>query len=293
MKVFKYDILDDLEARQCNAIESLTEEKEIGITAHDFYESLMPYKQEAELFLVQIRYNNIDIENTIDMFRIVANCFFAECLGVQCVNGLYNSEYNFNRKNFSELYAEANEAETVLDNNSIISFGTHILFKIAVRKSSYSLTTKREIVNLLNFLSSIYSISIQNDNSTVTVVDYGLADSSPHKISFNAHRLYNLKRHTRLNMALIMYPFMTIYGLAQEMYTYFGLKANPDVISEIIQKWWNKYSHSKQEIYTYKELENFTITYKKNKIMANSFYGAAGVQLFDPTKIFTLTISET
>ena len=77
MQTLSYDILDDLEARQCNAIERLAEEKEIDATAHDFYESLMPYKQEAELFLVQIRYNNINIEDAIDMFRMVANRFFA------------------------------------------------------------------------------------------------------------------------------------------------------------------------------------------------------------------------
>ena len=293
MQTLSYDILDDLEARQCNAIEKLTKEKEIDTSAHDFYESLVLYKQEAELFLVQIRYNNIDIENAIDMFRMVANRFFAECLGVQCVNSLYDLEHIFNRKNFSELYAEANEAEIVLDNNSIISFGTHILFKIAVRKSSHSLTTKREIVNLLNFLSSVYSISIQNDNSTVMIVDYELADILPHKISFNAEQLYSLK-HNHLKMTPLEYPprFLKMYRLSQEIYVYLGVKVNADIISEIIQKWWNKYAYIK-EIYTYEELENFTITYKKNRIMANSFYGAAGAKVFDPTKIFTLTVSET
>ena len=150
MQTLSYDILDDLEVRQCNAIEKLTEEKEIGTTAHDFYESLVPYKQEAELFLVQIHYNNINIEDTIDMFRMVANRLFAECLNVQCVNSLYDLNNIVNRKKFPELYQEANEEEMVLDNNSIISFGTHILFKIAVRKYS-NLSTKREIVNLLNF----------------------------------------------------------------------------------------------------------------------------------------------
>ena len=291
MQTLSYDILDDLEVRQCNAIEKLTEEKEIGTTAHDFYESLMPYKQEAELFLVQIRYNNINIEDTIDMFRMVANRFFAECLNVQCVNSLYDLENIFNRKNFSELYAEANEAEIVLDNNSIISFGTHILFKIAVRKYS-NLSTKREIVNLLNFLSSIYSISIQNDNSTVMVVDYELADSLPHKISFNAEQLYSLK-HNHLKMTPLEYPprFVTIYRFAQEIYTYLGVKANADVISEIIQKWWNKYAYTKiEEISTYKELEDFANTFKKNKILRNSFYGS---QVLDPTRVFVLKTNET
>ena len=289
-----YDILDDLEARQCNALEKLTEEKGINTTAHDFYESLVPYKQEAELFLVQIRYNNIDIENTTDMFRMVANRFFAECLDVQCVNSLYDLNNIANRKKFPELYQEANEAETVLDNNSIISFGTHILFKIAVRKYS-NLSTKREIVNLLNFLSSIYSISIQNDNSTVMVVDYELADSLPHKISFNVEQLYSLK-HNHLEMPPLEYPprFLKMYQLSQEIYAYLKVKVNADIISEIIQKWWNKYAHTKQEIYTYKELENFAITYKKhNKLMANSFYGAAGVKVFDPTKMLLLKADET
>ena len=266
MQTLSYDILDDLEVRQCNAIEKLTEEKEIDGTAHDFYESLMPYKQEAELFLVQIRYNNINIEDTIDMFRMVANRFFAECLSVQCVNSLYDLENIFNRKNFSELYAEANEAEIVLDNNSIISFGTHILFKIAVRKYS-NLSTKQEIVNLLNFLSSIYSISIQNDNSTVMVVDYELADSLPHKISFNVEQLYNLK-HDHLKMTSLEYPprFVTIYQLAQEIYAYLKVKVNADIISEIIQKWWNKYAYTKiEEISTYKELEDFANTFLRRK----------------------------
>jgi hypothetical protein len=287
-----YDILDDLEARQCNAIEKLTEEKEIDTSAHDFYESLVPYKKDAELFLVQIRYNNINIEDTIDMFRMVANRFFAECLNVQCVNSLYDLNNIVNRKKFPELYQEANEAEMVLDNNSIISFGTHILFKIAVRKYS-NLSTKREIVNLLNFLSSIYSISIQNDNSTVMVVDYELVDVLPHQISFNAEQLYSLK-HNHLKMTPLEYPprFVKLYRLAQEMYIYLKVKVDADIISEIIQKWWNKYAYIK-EIYTYEELENFTITYKKNRIMANSFYGAAGAKVFDPTKIFTLTVSET
>lgn len=63
MQTLSCDILDDLDVRQCNAIERLTEEKEIVAIAHDFYESLVPYKQEAELFLVQIRYNNINISN--------------------------------------------------------------------------------------------------------------------------------------------------------------------------------------------------------------------------------------
>lgn len=289
----KYDILDDLEVRQCNAIERLSEEKEIDAAAHDFYESLVPYKQEAELFLVQIRYNNINIEDTNDMFRMVANRFFAECLSVQCVNSLYDLENIFNRKNFSELYAEANEAEIVLDNNSIISFGTHILFKIAVRKSSHPLTTKREIVNLLNFLSSVYSISIQNGNSTVMVVDYELADSLPHKISFNARQLYELKHPILLNMTPIEYPprFVTIYQLAQDAYVYLGVKANADVISEIIQKWWNKYAYTKiEEIYTYKELEDFTNTFKNDKILRNSFYGS---QVLDPTRVFVLKTNET
>jgi hypothetical protein len=83
-----------------------------------------------------------------------------------------------------------------------------------------------------------------------------------------------------------------LYRLAQEMYIYLKVKVDADIISEIIQKWWNKYAYIK-EIYTYKELENFTITYKENRIMANSFYGAAGAKVFDPTKIFTLTVSET
>ena len=291
MQTLSYDILDDLEVRQCNAIEKLTEEKEIGTTAHDFYESLVPYKQEAELFLVQIRYNNINIEDTIDMFRMIANRFFAECLNVQCVNSLYDLENIFNRKNFSELYAEANEAEIVLDNNSIISFGTHILFKIAVRKYS-NLSTKQEIVNLLNFLSSVYSISIQNDNSTVMVVDYELADSSSHKISFNAEQLYNLK-HNHLKMTPLEYPprFVTIYRFAQEIYTYLEVKANADVISEIIQKWYNKYAYTKiEEIYTYKELEDFTNTFKKDKSLRNSFYSS---QVLDPTRVFVLKTNET
>ena len=292
MQTLSYDILDDLEVRQCNAIEKLTEEKEIGTTAHDFYDSLVSYKQEAELFLVQIRYNNINIEDTIDMFRMVANRFFAECLSVQCVNSLYDLENIFKRKNFSELYAEANEAEIVLDNNSIISFGTYILFKIAVRKYS-DLSTKREIVNLLNFLSSIYSISIQNDNSTVMVVDYELADSLPHKISFNAEQLYSLK-HNHLKMTPLEYPprFVTIYRFAQEIYTYLGVKANADVISEIIQKWWNKYAYTKiEEIYTYKELEHVANTFKKEaKILRNSFYGS---QVLDPTRVFVLKTNET
>lgn len=288
-----YDILDDLEARQCNAIKRLTEEKEIDTSAHDFYESLVPYKQEAELFLVQIRYNNIDIENTIDMFRMVANRFFAECLSVQCVNSLYDLDNIATRKKFQELYQEANEAEMVLDNNSIISFGTHILFKIAVRKYT-NLSTKREIVNLLNFLSSVCGISKQNDNSTVMVVDYELVDDLPHQISFNAEQLYDLK-HNHLNMMPLEYPprFVKLYRLAQEMYVYLKVKVDADIISEIIQKWWNKYAYTKQEIYTYKDLKNFAITYKKNKIMANTFYGAAGSKVFDPTKIFTLTVSET
>ena len=293
MQTLSYDILDDLEVRQCNAIERLVEEKEIGTTAHDFYESLVPYKQEAELFLVQIRYNNINIEDTIDMFRMVANRFFAECLNVQCVNSLYDLENIFNRKNFSELYAEANEAEIVLDNNSIISFGTHILFKIAVRKSSHPLMIKREIVNLLNFLSSVYSISIQNDNSTVMVVDYELADSLPHKISFNAEQLYNLK-HNHLKMTPLEYPprFVTIYRFAQDAYVYLGVKANADVISEIIQKWWNKYAYTKfEEIYTYKELEHVANTFKEEaKILRNSFYGS---QILDPTRVFVLKTNET
>ena len=287
----KYDILDNLDARQCNAIERLAEEKEIDATAHDFYESLVPYKQEAELFLVQIRYNNINIEDTIDMFRMVANRFFAECLNVQCVNSLYDLENIFNRKNFSELYAEANEAEIVLDNNSIISFGTHILFKIAVRKYS-NLSTRREIINLLNFLSSIYSISIQDDNSTVMVVDYELADSLPHKISFNVEQLYSLKNN-HLKMTPLEYPprFVTIYRFAQEIYTYLGVKANADVISEIIQKWWNKYAYTKiEEIYTYKELEHVANTFKKEaKILRNSFYGS---QVLDPTRVFVLKTNE-
>lgn len=287
-----YDILDDLESRQCNAIEKLTEEKEIDTSAHDFYESLVPYKQEAELFLVQIRYNNIDIENTIDMFRMVANRFFSECLGVQCVNSLYDLNNIANRKKFPELYQEANEAEMVLDNNSIISFGTHILFKIAVRKYT-NLSTKREIVNLLNFLSSVCGISKQNDNSTVMVVDYELVDDLPHQISFNAEQLYDLK-HNHLNMMPLEYPprFVKLYRLAQEMYIYLKVKVDADIISEIIQRWWNKYSHSKQEIYTYKDLEDFTITYKNNKKIANSFYGAAGAQIFDTTRIFTLKVDE-
>ena len=292
MQTLSYDILDDLEVRQCNAIEKLTEEKEIGTTAHDFYESLVPYKQEAELFLVQIRYNNINIEDTIDMFRMVANRFFAECLNVQCVNSLYDLENIFNRKNFSELYAEANEAEIVLDNNSIISFGTHILFKIAVRKSSHPLTTKREIVNLLNFLSSVYSISIQNANSTVMIVNYKLADSSSHKISFNAEQLYNLK-HNHLKMTPLEYPprFVTIYQLVQDAYVYLGVKVNADVISEIIQKWYNKYAYTKiEEIYTYKELEDFCNIFKKDKILRNSFYGS---QVLDPTRVFVLNANET
>ena len=291
MQTISYDILDDLEVRQCNAIEKLTEEKEIGTTAHDFYESLVPYKQEAELFLVQIRYNNINIEDTIDMFRMVANRFFAECLNVQCVNSLYDLENIFNRKNFSELYAEANEAEIVLDNNSIISFGTHILFKIAVRKYS-DLSTKREIVNLLNFLSSIYSISIQNDNSTVMIVDYELADSLPHKISFNARQLYELK-HNHLKMTPLEYPprFVTIYRLAQEIYAYLKVKVNADIISEFIQKWLDKYEYTKiEKIYTYKELEDFTNAFKKDKILRNSFYGS---QVLDPTRVFVLKTNET
>ena len=292
MQTLSYDILDDLEVRQCNAIEKLTEEKEIGTTPHDFYDSLVPYKQEAELFLVQIRYNNINIEDTIDMFRMVANRFFAECLNVQCVNSLYDLNNIAKRKNFSELYAEANEAEIVLDNNSIISFGTHILFKIAVRKSSHPLTTKREIVNLLNFLSSVYSISIENGNSTVMIVNYKLADSSSHKISFNAEQLYNLK-HNHLKMTPLEYPLrvVTIYRFAQEIYTYLGVKANADVISEIIQKWWNKYAYTKiEEISTYKELEDFANTLKKNKILRNSFYGS---QVLDPTRVFVLKTNET
>ena len=272
MQTLSCDILDDLNARQCNAIERLTEEKEIVATAHDFYESLVPYKQEAELFLVQIRYNNINIEDTIDIFRMIANRFFAECLNVQCVNSFYDLENIFNRKKFSELYAEANEAEIVLDNNSIISFGTHILFKIAVRKYS-NLSTKREIVNLLNFLSSVYSISIQNDNSTVMVVDYELADSLPHKISFNAEQLYSLKNN-HLKMTPLEYPprFVTIYQLVQDAYIYLGVKVNADVISEIIQKWYNKYAYTKiEEIYTYKELEDFSNIFKKDKFLRNSF----------------------
>jgi hypothetical protein len=76
------------------------------------------------------------------------------------------------------------------------------------------------------------------------------------------------------------------------MYIYLKVKVDADIISEIIQRWWNKYSHLKQ-IYTYKDLEDFTITYKNNKRIANSFYGAAGAKVFDPTKIFTLTVSET
>ena len=288
----KYDILDDLEVRQCNAIERLAEEKEIDAAAHDFYESLVPYKQEAELFLVQIRYNNINIEDTNDMFRMVANRFFAECLSVQCVNGLYDLENIFNRKNFSELYAEANEAEIVLDNNSIISFGTHILFKIAVRKSSHPLTTKREIVNLLNFLSSVYSISIQNGNSTVMVVDYELADSLPHKISFNAEQLYNLK-HNHLKMTPLEYPprFLKMYRVAQEIYAYLKVKVNADIISEIIQKWWNKYTYTKiEENYTYKELEDFTNAFKTDRFLRNSFYSS---QVLDPTRVFVLKTNET
>lgn len=291
MQTLSYDILDDLEVRQCNAIEKLTEEKEIGTTAHDFYESLVPYKQEAELFLVQIRYNNINIEDTIDMFRMVANRFFAECLNVQCINSLYDLDNIAKRKKFPELYQEANESEMVLDNNSIISFGTHILFKIAVRKYS-NLSTKREIVNLLNFLSSIYSISIQNGNSTVMIVDYELIDVLPHQISFNAGQLYNLK-HKHLKMTPLEYPprFVTIYRFAQEIYSYLGVKAHLDIISEIIQKWWNKYTYTKiEEIYTYKELEDFTNAFKTDRFLRNSFYSS---QVLDPTRVFVLKTNET
>ena len=124
------------------------------------------------------------------------------------------------------------------------------------------------------------------------VVDYELADSLPHKISFNAEQLYNLK-HNHLKMMPLEYPprFVTIYRFAQEIYTYLGVKANADVISEIIQKWYNKYAYTKiEEISTYKELEDFANTFKKDKNLRNSFYGT---QVLDPTRVFVLKTNET
>ena len=124
------------------------------------------------------------------------------------------------------------------------------------------------------------------------VVGYELVDVLPHQISFNAAQLYNLK-HNHLKMTPLEYPprFVTIYRFAQEIYTYLGVKANADVISEIIQKWWNKYAYTKiEKIYTYKELEDFTNAFKKDKSLRNSFYGS---QVFDPTKVFILKTNET
>ena len=171
----KYDILDDLEARESNSIAKITDEIDSPVLSpREFYNQFF-LNGCTHLFTVGAIYNEenkFSIDRAKEMYTLARNRYFGDCgLDVQSVRAF--TSYSLWHRILNQM-----DSESLID-DTYDGFPCLVIFKIPV-KIDYNATSRRIVLNALNFLATCHSIMLNYSDYEVTEMHMFLAVSLEH-----------------------------------------------------------------------------------------------------------------
>ena len=264
--VLNYDILDDLDARQSNAVQKVIDEDDVPVvlpTVAEFYEA-MTQAECSHMLIVTVQLDDwIDIDDLKESMNTVVHRFFPDVPDVQMtyVNISASTAISFMSEWTLQDCEDFGLRDEFLERlQDKLTFSA--LFKIPV-KVPY-VCTEHWIRKLLNFMASLRGTYWKyKDTKIGRMLVWKLYEDGPYekpKMLDAIGHVFNFKFRGRESSHLNDY--INVREVCISIRTFF--EDSDDLIARVVQEWCRKYCPNalKGGIYTPTQLNTFYENYK-------------------------------